>query len=119
MKRCLVIRNKWNAILHAIGIAEIKPPCNASENKKEQCTRQRNAATPCYTIVALFVWAEFIASLPALSMVAAERISVKVLVPAAGIWLLLGLAHVGLLRILLQVRNVVGCMTSFENGVSC
>ena len=55
--------------------------------------------------------------LPALSVVSAESVPIIVLVPTADVGFFCVFVHVNSLGVLLEIRNIVGCMPPFENGI--
>ena len=50
-------------------------------------------------------------------MVSAESVSVKVLIPAAGVGFLLALLHADLFGVLFKIRHVVGRVAPLKNGI--
>lgn len=64
------------------------------------------------------MFAQAVRYLPALGVIAIKGILGKVLVPAAGVDIL-GLLHAGLLRVLLQIGDIMRSVPALEHGIGC
>lgn len=64
------------------------------------------------------MWLSVEGALPTLRVITGKSVLAKVLVPAAGIGIVVVPVHVWPLRVLLQVGDVVGGVTTLEDGIS-